>query len=232
MTDKNINNQIPVVNIDSKGEIKNLIHDGLWKNNSSLVQLIGLCPLLAVSNNVVNALGLGIATTLVLIATNLIISSLRGVIPQDIRIPIYVMVIAALVSSVELLLKAYSFQLYLALGIFIPLIVTNCIIIGRAEAYAIKNSVKKSVVDGIATGVGLSVVIVVLGGVREFLATGNLFANMNLLFGELGSKMELKIFNFDHGFILAILPPGAFIGLGLLVALKNYIDNRIKTKQK
>lgn len=152
-------------------EVKDVIVQGLWKNNSALVQLLGMCPLLAVTSTATNALGLGLATTLVLTLTNLTISSLRRWTPAEIRIPIYVMIIASVVSVVQMLINAYAFGLYQSLGIFIPLIVTNCIVVGRAEAFAAKKGPALSALDGFSIGMGATCAMFVLGSLREILAT-------------------------------------------------------------
>jgi electron transport complex protein RnfE len=204
--------------------------DGLWHNNPALVQLLGLCPLLAVTASVVNALGLGIASTLVLVSSNLTVSLFRKLVPETVRLPIFVMIIASFVTAIELVMQALTYELYLILGIFIPLIVTNCAIMGRADAFAVKNPVRASVLDGLMMGVGFSIVLVLLGGLREVLGTGMLFSNMHLLFGEAARSWELTLFADYPGFLFAILPPGAFVGLGLMIALKNLIDTRIKER--
>jgi electron transport complex protein RnfE len=204
--------------------------DGLWHNNPALVQLLGLCPLLAVTASVVNALGLGIASTLVLVSSNLTVSLFRKLVPETVRLPIFVMIIASFVTAIELVMQALTYELYLILGIFIPLIVTNCAIMGRADAFAVKNPVRASVLDGLMMGVGFSIVLVLLGGLREVLGTGMLFSNMHLLFGESARSWELTLFADYPGFLFAILPPGAFVGLGLMIALKNLIDTRIKER--
>ncbi|GAA0787095.1 electron transport complex subunit E [Marinobacterium sediminicola] len=206
--------------------------DGLWYNNPALVQLLGLCPLLAVTASVVNALGLGIASTLVLVSSNLTVSLFRKLVPETVRLPIFVMIIASFVTAIELVMQALTYELYLILGIFIPLIVTNCAIMGRADAFAVKNPVRASVLDGLMMGVGFSVVLVLLGGLREVLGTGMLFSNMHLLFGEAARNWELTLFADYPGFLFAILPPGAFVGLGLMIALKNVIDGRIEQRRK
>ncbi len=206
--------------------------DGLWHNNPALVQLLGLCPLLAVTASVVNALGLGLASTIVLVCSNLTVSIFRKLVPETVRLPIFVMIIASFVTAIELLMQAFTYELYLILGIFIPLIVTNCAIMGRADAFAVKNPVRASVVDGLMMGVGFSIVLVLLGGMRELLGTGALFANMHLLFGEAARNWQLVIFDDYRGFLFAILPPGAFVGLGLMIALKNVIDTRLEEKRK
>lgn len=207
---------------------KELLQQGLWKNNAALVQLLGLCPLLAVSNSVTNALGLGLATMLVLICSNTIVSLFRRHIPTEIRIPIYVMIIATTVTIVQLLMNAYTYSLYQSLGIFIPLIVTNCIVIGRAEAFASKNPLSHSIFDGFAMGLGMCLSLVALGAVREILGNGTLFDGIEHLLGDWAKGLRIELFHLDSHFLLAILPPGAFIGLALLLAMKNFIDQRKK----
>lgn len=207
---------------------KELLQQGLWKNNAALVQLLGLCPLLAVSNSVTNALGLGLATMLVLICSNTVVSLFRRHIPTEIRIPIYVMIIATTVTIVQLLMNAYTYSLYQSLGIFIPLIVTNCIVIGRAEAFASKNPLSHSIFDGFAMGLGMCLSLVVLGAVREILGNGTLFDGIEHLLGDWAKGLRIELFHLDSHFLLAILPPGAFIGLALLLAMKNFIDQRKK----
>lgn len=210
---------------------KTLIKNGLWDNNPALVQLLGLCPLLAVSSTVTNALGLGIATLLVLVGSNVIVSLVRDYVPKEVRIPVFVMIIASLVTCVQLLMNAYAYGLYLSLGIFIPLIVTNCIIIGRAEAFASKNAVLPSAQDGFWMGLGMTSVLVLLGAMREVIGNGTLFDGADLLLGEWAASLRIEIFQFDNSFLLALLPPGAFIGVGFLIALKNVIDANHKAKQ-
>lgn len=207
---------------------KELLQQGLWKNNAALVQLLGLCPLLAVSNSVTNALGLGLATMLVLICSNTVVSLFRRHIPTEIRIPIYVMIIATTVTIVQLLMNAYTYSLYQSLGIFIPLIVTNCIVIGRAEAFASKNPLSHSIFDGFAMGLGMCLSLVALGAVREILGNGTLFDGIEHLLGNWAKGLRIELFHLDSHFLLAILPPGAFIGLALLLAMKNFIDQRKK----
>ncbi|MGF1900629.1 electron transport complex subunit E [Aliivibrio sifiae] len=210
---------------------KELIKNGLWDNNPALVQLLGLCPLLAVSATVTNALGLGITTTLVLIGSNLIVSLVRQWIPQEVRIPVFVMIIAALVTCVQLLMNAYAYGLYLSLGIFIPLIVTNCIIIGRAEAFASKNDPIPAILDGLWMGLGMTAVLVLLGAMREALGNGTLFDGADLLLGDWATVLRIELFQVDSHFLLAMLPPGAFLGVGFLIALKNIIDKKISDRQ-
>ncbi len=209
-------------------EFKQLSWQGLWKNNPALVQLLGLCPLLATTATLINGLGLGLATTLVLIGSNATVSLVRNLVPNEVRIPVFVMVIAGFVTIVQLLMNAFTFNLYQALGIFIPLIVTNCAIIGRAEAYASKNPVGYAAYDGLMMGLGFTLVLVVLGGVREALGYGTLFAGANLLLGDWATALKITLFDTDSPFLLAILPPGAFLGMGFLIALKNALDKRIE----
>ena len=207
--------------------LKQLSWEGLWKNNAALVQLLGLCPLLAVTSTLINGLGLGLATTAVLIGSNCTVSLIRHYVPNEIRIPIFVMVIATFVTIIQLLMNAFTFELYQALGIFIPLIVTNCAIIGRAEAFASKNPLGASAFDGLMMGLGFTLVLVLLGAMRELLGSGTLFAGAHLLLGDWAKVLVIHVFTPDNAFLLAILPPGAFIGMGLLIALKNALDKRI-----
>ena len=203
-----------------------IIRNGLWTNNQALVALLGLCPLLAVTNNIVNAIGLGLATTFVLVASNTTVSIFRNQIRKEVRIPIFVLLIASFVTIVELLMQSYFYDLYLILGIFVPLIVTNCAILGRAEAYASKNTWGKSALDGLMMGIGFSIILVILGAMRELIGSGTLFDQSALLLGDIGETLSITIFDDYQGTLLAILPPGAFIGLGLIVAIKNYFDLR------
>ena len=213
-------------------EPKELMLQGLWKNNPSLVQVLGLCPTtLAVSSTFTNALGLGLATMAVLVSSNLAISLVRNLVPKDIRIPIYVMIIAALVTSVQLLMNAYTYGLYQALGIFIALIVTNCVIIGRAEAYASKNPPLLAALDGFMMGLGFTLVLLVLGGLREIIGMGTLFDGAELLLGDWAKSLRIELFHADASLLLAILPPGGFIGLGLMIAGKNAINDWRDRKQ-
>ncbi|MBL4711122.1 MAG: electron transport complex subunit E [Gammaproteobacteria bacterium] len=204
---------------------------GLWTNNVALVQLLGLCPLLAVTGTVINGLGLGIATLLTLVLSNSIVSLIRPWLKSEIRIPIFVLIIASIVTTIELVMNAWFHELYLVLGIFIPLIVTNCAIIARAEAFASKNNLVDSALDGFMMGLGFALVLVVLGALREIIGFGTLLANAQLMFGSVGESMTITLSDSYPGFLLAVLPPGAFIGLGLLIALKNIIDKHQVAKQ-
>ena len=208
-----------------------IVKEGLWKNNPALGQLLGLCPLLAVTNTVINGLGLGLATILTLVASNGFISLLRNQIPDEARLPVFVMIIASIVTIIELSMNAWFHDLYLILGIFIPLIVTNCSIIGRAEAFAARNSVGPALLDGLMMGLGFTAVLVVLGGMRELIGQGTLFSQAELMFGDVAKNFSITVIDDYRGFLLALLPPGAFIGLGLIVALKNVIDARLSKQQ-
>ena len=203
--------------------------DGLWQQNTGLVVLLGLCPLLAVTGTVVNAIGLGLATTLTLVFSNLSVSLIRGVLRPEIRIPAYVLIIASVVTVIQLLMQAWFHDLYRVLGIFIPLIVTNCAIIGRAEAFASRNRPLPALVDGLATGLGFMLALVLLGAVREIVGRGTIFSQARLMFGEFGEMLQVTLVPDHPGFLLAMLPPGAFIGLGLLIAARSWLDSRRKS---
>ncbi len=208
-----------------------LIKDGLCSNNQALVALLGLCPLLAVTNTAINGLGLGIATTAVLVMSNATVSLIRNLVRLEVRLLLFVIVIASFVTAVELSMNAWFFDLYKVLGIFIPLIVTNCAIIGRAEAFASKNHLVPAVVDGLAMGLGFTCALFALGSLRELIGLGTLFAQADLMFGPIASDWTISLGSDFKGMLLAILPPGAFLGLGLMIALKNIIDSRLSKKR-
>ena len=205
-----------------------IIGDGLWGNNQALVALLGLCPLLATTTSATNGLGMGLATTAVLALSNVTVSLIRNLVRPEVRLPVFVLVIASFVTIVELTMQAYFYNLYLVLGLFIPLIVVNCTIIGRAEAFASKNRVDRALVDALAMGIGSTLVLTTLGGLRELVGQGTLFNQAHLLLGEAARGLTVKLGEGFHGALIAILPPGAFIGLGLLIALKNLIDQRAR----
>lgn len=203
---------------------------GLWTSNPALVQLLGLCPLLAISNSAINGLGLGLATLLVLTASNTLVSLVRRLIPTAIRIPVYVLLIGSLVTCIELLMHAYTYTLYQTLGIFIPLIVTNCVIIGRAESFAARQPVLPALVDGLAHGGGFAAVLFVLGSVRELLGSGRWLHGAEQLFGPAAAHWSVTVTTPEQPLLLALLPPGAFLALGGLIAAKNAIDQRRQTR--
>ena len=207
-----------------------ILKDGLWMNNPGTVQLLGLCPLLAVTTTVINGLGLGLATTLTLVASNVTVSLIRKLVRPEVRIPVFVLIIASIVTVIELAMNAWLHDLYLILGIFIPLIVTNCAIIGRAESFASRQSVDRALLDGLAMGIGFTLVLVTLGGMRELIGQGTLLAHANLMFGAFGEHLSLTLIDNYRGFLLAILPPGAFLGLGFLIAGINIINARRERK--
>jgi electron transport complex protein RnfE len=203
---------------------------GLWKQNVILTQLLGLCPLLATSTTLVNAVSLGLATVVVMAVANLAISGLRTLIPYEIRIPVFILIIAALVTVVDLAFNAWLHDLYLLLGIFIPLIVTNCIVLARVEAYAAKNPVGASTLDGIMMGVGFVWVIGLLGLIREFIGQGTLFSGIEMIIPGLHA---IQVLPDDYpGFLVALLPPGAFFVLGLMIAGRNWLDARANERAR
>ncbi|MCB1662809.1 MAG: electron transport complex subunit E [Pseudomonadales bacterium] len=209
---------------------REIASNGLWHNNPVLVQGLGLCPLLAVSGSVVNALGLGLATMAVLTGSNVAISMARKYIPEAIRLPIFVIIIACFTTCIELIMNAFTFELYEILGLFIPLIVTNCVILGRADVCASRVGVLPAAFDGLMMGLGFTMVLVVLGAIRELFGTGALFSNMQLLLWPETANWTLRLVDNYNGFLLAILPPGAFLATGLLVAGKNIITRRLEKR--
>jgi len=208
-------------------QFKQILTDGAWRQNTGLVVLLGLCPLLAVTNTLVNGLALGLATLLTLMVSNLSVSALRGLLKPEIRIPAFVLIIASVVTVIELLMNAYFYDLFRTLGIFIPLIVTNCAIIGRAEAFASRHSPLPSLLDGFATGLGFCITLVLLGALRELTGRGTLFTGAHTLLGDWGHNLVVTVIPEHPGFLLAMLPPGAFFGLALLIAARNAWQARI-----
>ena len=210
----------------SNNNLKQLLADGAWRQNTGLVVLLGLCPLLAVTNTLINGLALGLATMLTLMLSNLSVSVMRGLLKPEIRIPAFVLIIASVVTVIELLMNAYFYDMFRILGIFIPLIVTNCAIIGRAEAFASRNRPLPSLVDGFATGLGFCITLVLLGALRELTGRGTLFSGAEMLLGDWGRHLSLTIIPEHPRFLLAMLPPGAFLGLALLIAARNAWEAR------
>ncbi|PKO91911.1 MAG: electron transport complex subunit RsxE [Betaproteobacteria bacterium HGW-Betaproteobacteria-1] len=203
-----------------------IVENGLWKQNPGVVQLLGLCPTLAVTTTLVNGLSLGLATALVMAASNGAVSPVRRYIPGEIRVPVFILVIAALVTVIDLSINAFALPLHQVLGIFIPLIVVNCIVLARVESFAAKNSPVPSVLDGFMMGIGLTLVLTLLGGMRELVGRGTLFSGIDLVFGPDATQFIVTVIPDYHGFLLAILPPGAFIGLALLIAVRNWVELR------
>lgn len=210
---------------------KEIASNGLWKQNPGVVQLLGLCPTLAVTTTAVNGLSLGLATALVMAAANGAVSPVRTFIPSEIRVPVFILVIAALVTVIDLSINAFAHPLHKVLGIFIPLIVVNCIVLARVESFAAKNAPTPSIVDGFSMGLGLALVLGLLGAMREIVGKGTLFSGLDLAFGPGAKQFILTVIPDYHGFLLAVLPPGAFLGLGGLIALRNWIEMRKAAKQ-
>jgi Na+-translocating ferredoxin:NAD+ oxidoreductase subunit E len=206
-----------------------IIENGLWKQNPGVVQLLGLCPTLAVTTSVVNGVSLGLATALVMAAANGAVSPVRKFVPSEIRVPVFILVIAALVTVIDLAIHGFAEPLHKVLGIFIPLIVVNCIVLARVESFAAKNTPAPAMLDGLMMGLGLTIVLGILGGMREVIGKGTLFSGLDLAFGPNFKSWVFTIIPDYHGFLLAILPPGAFLGLACLIAIRNWAEQR-KTK--
>lgn len=209
---------------------KEITVNALWKQNPGVVQLLGLCPTLAVTTTAVNGLSLGIATALVMAASNGTVSPVRKLVPSEIRVPVFILVIAALVSIIDMSINAFAQPLHKVLGIFIPLIVVNCIVLARVESFAAKNTFVPSMLDGFMMGLGSTMVLGLLGGIREIFGKGTLFSGLDLVFGPGAKQFVLTVVPDYHGFLLAVLPPGAFLGLGALVALRNWAEVRKAAK--
>lgn len=209
---------------------RQIITDGFWSNNVVLAQNIALCPLLAVTSTATNGLGMGLATTAVLIASNVAISLVRSFIPNEVRIPAFIVLIATIVTLVDMMMNAYIHELYKVLGLFIPLIVVNCAVLARAESFASKNPVLPSAVDGLFMGIGFTFGLVLLGGLREILGSGTLFSGASLLLGQNFAFLEMTIIPHYKGVLLMMLPPGGFIAMGFLIVGKRILDNRAKQK--
>ena len=205
---------------------KEIVENGLWKQNPGVVQLLGLCPTLAMTTSMVNGFSLGLATAFVMAASNASVSPVRKWIPKEIRNPVFILIIAAIVTVIDLSMNAFLHPLHIVLGIFIPLIVTNCIVLARVEAFAAKNPTPPSALDGFMMGLGLAGVLALLGGIRELVGKGTLFSGIDLLLGPDAKSLVIHVIPDYHGFLLAILPPGAFIGLACLIAARNWAELR------
>ncbi len=207
-------------------DYREIVENGLWKQNPGVVQLLGLCPTLAVTSTVVNGLSLGLATVLVMAASNAAVAPVRRWVPSEIRIPVFILIIAALVTVIDLVMHAYMHALHGVLGIFIPLIVTNCIVLARVEAFAAKNPLAPSALDGLMMGLGLTAVLTLLGALRELLGRGTLLSGLDLALGPAFKDFMVTVIPDYQGFLLAALPPGAFLGLALLIAARNWAESR------
>lgn len=214
----------------TRDEFDTIARNGIWKQNTSIVQILGLCPLLAVTTNAVNGIMLSLATILVMALSNVAVASLRNFIPHEIRIPVFILIVAALVTVVDLLFNANLHELYLVLGIFIPLIVTNCIVLARVEAFAAKNPPLQSTLDGVFMGIGMLWTLGLLGAMRELLGNGTLLGGIDMVFPALQPIHVLP--ESYPGFLLGLLPPGAFILLGCLIAWKNWMDARAAARAR
>jgi len=209
---------------------RTITRDGLWDNNVVFSQLLALCPLLAVTGTATNGLGMGLATLVVMAASGFSVSLLRGLITPEVRIPVFVLIIASIVTLVDMTMDAWMHDLHKILGLFIPLIVTNCAILGRAESFASRNAISPSVLDGLMMGLGFTLALVSLGAVREILGSGTLFANASLLLGDSFAFLETTLIPDYKGFLLMILPPGGFLVLGFLLAGKRLLDGRLQRR--
>ena len=213
-------------------QYKEILHNGVWKQNTSVVQLLGMCPLLAMSGSVVNGVSLGLATAFVMAMSGAAVSPIRNYVPNEIRIPVFILIIAVLVTVVQYVMNAYMYGLYVVLGIFIPLIVTNCIVLARIETFAAKNPVLPSAVDGLAMGLGMTAALAVLGAMREIVGRGTLLSGIDLALGDMAKNWVIHVIPDYKGFLLAVLPPGAFLGLGCLIAGKNWLNLRKEREAK
>ncbi len=213
-------------------DYKRIWRDGIWDNNVVFSQLLALCPLLAVTGTATNGLGLGLATLFVLVISNLVVALFRGIITPEVRIPVFILLIAGIVTLVDMMMNAWLHELHKVLGLFIPLIVTNCAILGRAESFASRQPIRASIVDGLAMGSGFIITLVTLGAVREILGAGTLFSGASMLLGEHFHFLEITILPDYRGFLLMALPPGGFLMMGFLLAAKRLIDRRIEEKQR
>jgi electron transport complex protein RnfE len=217
---------------NAKTDWAGIAKNGIWDNNVVLAQSLALCPLLAVTGTATNGLGLGLATTFVLVQSGYLVSVLRGIITPQVRIPVFVLIIATLVTLVDLAMNAWMHDLHKVLGLFIPLIVTNCAILGRAESFASRNRVLPAAFDGLMMGLGFTMVLVAVGAIREIIGSGTLFANASMLLGDAMGFLELTLIPDYRGFLLMVLPPGAFIALGLLLAGKRLLDKRLASRRE
>jgi electron transport complex protein RnfE len=211
-------------------DYKRILRDGIWDNNIVFSQMLALCPLLAVTGTATNGLGLGLATLFVMVISNLVVALFRGIITPEVRIPIFILLIAGIVTLVDMMMNAWLHELHKVLGLFIPLIVTNCAILGRAEAFASREPIRASIVDGFAMGLGFLISLVALGAAREIIGAGTLFSGAAILLGNSFHFLELTIIPEYHGFLLMALPPGGFMMMGFLMAAKRVYERRRQDK--
>ena len=209
--------------------IKTIARDGIWDNNVVFAQILALCPLLAVTSTATNGLGMGMASMAVMVASSLSVSIVRDFITKEVRLPVFVLLIATIVTLVDMSMNAWMHELHKVLGLFIPLIVTNCAILGRVESFASHQPVSKAVADGFFMGTGFTIALVAVGATRELLGSGTLFANADLLLGPMFAFLEIQVVVDYSGFLLMILPPGAFLMLGFIVAGKRVLERRLST---
>jgi electron transport complex protein RnfE len=210
-------------------DYRRIVSDGLWDNNVVLAQMLALCPTMAVTTSGTNGLGMGLASTAVLVVSNVLVSLIRHFVSPEVRIPVFIVLIASLVTLVDMAMNAWLHDLYKVLGLFIALIVVNCAILGRAEAFAARNGVFASLIDGLAIGVGMTGAMTAIGLVREFLGSGTLFANASGLLGPAFGFLEVQVPGYG-GALLMILPPGAFAVLGFLLAGKRVLEARLEAR--
>jgi electron transport complex protein RnfE len=211
-------------------EYARITKDGLWDNNIVFAQILGMCPTMAVTGSATNGLGMGLATTAVMVASNALVSMVRNVVTPDVRIPVYIVLIATLVTVVDVSINAWAHDLYKVLGLYIALIVANCAVLGRAEAYAQKVGVLPAAADGLMMGLGFTFALTLIGGIREVIGSGTLFANAHLLLGPAFAFLETTLIADYKGYLLMILPPGGFLVLGFLLAGKRILDKRLATR--
>ncbi len=205
-------------------EYSRIVKDGLWDNNGVLCMLLGMCPTMAMTTSATNGLGMGLATAAVMAASNLLVAIFRNRITQEVRIPVYILIVASMVTLVDLTMNAWMHELYKVLGLFIALIVSNCLPLARLESFASKEPVMNSLLDGLFMGIGFTIALTAIGAVREIIGQGTLFADAALLLGPAFKFMEMRILPQDTGVLVMILPPGGFLVTGLLVVVKRMID--------
>ena len=205
---------------------KTIARDGLWDNNGVFAMLLGMCPTMAMTTTATNGLGMGLATAVVMAASSLLVATFRNQITQEVRIPVYILIVAAMVTLVDLCMNAWMHELYKVLGLFIPLIVSNCLPLAHLEAFAAKEPVLPSFLDGLFMGIGFTMALTVIGAVREVFGAGTLFADASLLMGPAFKFMEMRVMSADMGVLMMILPPGGFLVTGFLVVGKRMLDLR------